>query len=828
MMPQKVTTATVADTVLARICTFDVNELKSFIFEDGKKSLLELDQLNYELNDVREKMITLLYETIPDVENKKVSRAMIDLKRRIYNKKNIPLQKIIDVHMDEYFVPEDQRTFQRWFTLEKKKKKREEEFLHLYKKHKDYEEELIYQRFQLKEHDFFKGLPVVNQKFSNFLTTRERKHWKIGSNLVKSSYSYFLRGTVKTSPLSTFTQLTTTTYEKDNVKHTNKNRFKIAWSRALVTTVFEYLATIPEFKPLLSYRVTEKINRTEGNGVSQRVRGHYSTANQLFSKTEEVIRYNQELPQLDELGDVIYPYEQLVQKINHPYVEDYIKYVLDQKLIRPVMPFEIEDTTPFLTLIQYIKEQDQYEETIHGEFCSILREMEGLKDELAYQLTFHHRNQTLKRLKEKVNELFQSLGSESPSWIGHLPIIYEDVRSTAAIPPIGRYVKEDIEKLQGFLQNFYYSHSLYEKLLNVFKERVGVGGEVNLMTFLSDILESEVFYSTLMSEARIEEIKKVMNRNTLEEKFRHIPKTNTIYYQLAASSYDDVVKGDYLFIVNKVTDGSGNIFTRFNHLFENEMYRDRLRSWMEDLYQDIPIYQVTFGEDWSNLQEKYGMLQNELNWVGELSSVSKYDNVCVNELILRHDEAADRFTIHLKNGKRIQPVYLGSVPEHMTNDLSRLFVTLMKPYFIHTPFGAHPFNQPHVKDEIIHFPRKQVGRIVLNREQWAMPKTIIQELFEQSSDAALMEALHKFRIQHGIPEEVFITMSSNSQTVFNHEKPFWFHFYNILSVDMLKKALSSQNDNIIFVEALPGLHEQWFEDDKKRYTTEYMTLGAIY
>lgn len=817
-----------ADVSLIRICTFDTERLAPFVFEEGKKQLYELDKITTMLTDMKDEVMDILYNTIPEMNNKQISGIMINLKRRLYNGRTIQLDKLKNFEIIQYFCSKDQVVFDRWMGLMERMRNLEQKFELSYQHQSSKEEEQVYMNFSTYEHDFFRGLPIINQGYASFLPTRKRKHWKVGSNLMKSAYSYFLRGTLKTSPLGTITQLSTTTYT-NNATHPATDRHLMRWSRALVSYVFENTSLVYDFKDLFTYKMTERIPHSHDTYAAQRIRGIYSTKNNVFSKTEDIIRHNQYLPQLDKLGEEHHTYSSLIENVYHPNADDFIHYLATQKLIRPIMPFTIESPNPFFVLSEHIRNHQHFKEDKHGLYCSLLEEMEEIKNDMTKHPTFNNRNEKMKLLNQKLSQLFQLIKCEKPDWLHSSPLIYEDVRSNFTVPKLGNHVKDDILKLQNYIQSFFYSHTLYEKLVDVFKEKVGKGGEINLMKFLSDILESETLYSRLIKEARKNDIHKVtrgeslMNGQMAEE-----PKTATIYYQLAANSYADIENGDYLLVVNKVTEGSGNIFARFNYLFDKEKYRDPLMSLLEKSYHYLNIRQVSFGGDWSNLQERYNMLKQYINWPGELINKNDQEQLSITELYLRHNPVTDKLNFYTENGQPLKPIYLGSVPEHMLMGLSKLFTTLIKPFFIRTPFGSNPLNNPKVYNRTINIPREQRGRIVLNREKWATPLFNIKNIFEQYSERDLMKALHQWRMEHNIPEEVYITLTSNHSSVFNTAKPFWFHFYSVLSIDLLKKSMSDEYDVIIFEEAFPSVKQQWFKDNDKHYATEFMAFGVAH
>jgi hypothetical protein len=298
---------------------------------------------------------------------------------------------------------------------------------------------------------------------------------------------------------------------------------------------------------------------------------------------------------------------------------------------------------------------------------------------------------------------------------------------------------------------------------------------------------------------------------------------------VVSNTYEDILSGDYLLVINKITDGAGSIFSRFNSLFDEVFYRNKLKSWLENIYPGENLTEFTIGADWSNLQEFFRVLDHSTQWLGELKSLKNQDRKYSNavELNLCHDVKTNLFFFKNQKGETIRPVYLGSVPDYLLVGLSKLFLTVLKPWFLRIPYGSNPLNKPDVGTDVLNLPRIQNGRIVLNREQWVVPFTILQSLFDQYDGINLMRKLNLWREDHHIPDEVFVTIDTANETLLTTAKPFWFHFYSIYSADLMKKKMKEGIRSITFTEALPGINQHWYKTNSQSFNTEFMALGAL-
>ncbi|MDO7907924.1 lantibiotic dehydratase [Paenibacillus sp. JX-17] len=807
----------VSELVLGRVSVNSANQLNAYIFDQSRMYLAELKDLEAKLEDLREAAVNALYQVIPQMD-KKISGKLLSLKRKIHNHKKVdfaavkPMLKAIDMDVKEKSQLED------WIEAEQSYQGMKDDFLNLYREEEMKNEKALYDFFQT-DNEFVRGLPIVNSRFSEYLNTRQREHFRIGSNLVKTAYSYLIRGTVKTSPLSTFTQLTLTNFQGGAIHEGDQERSTLKWSKALVTHLFESLANDREYAELFVFRATDSI--VSQDGVKTYFRGTYSTEDNIFSKSEDILKHSQYLAILNTLENRAVTYSELLRCIDHSYPEVIADFLIKQRLIRPVLPFPHSAVTPFSLLSEHIKSHIGFREAAHSEICILLEHIELLKGRLCKETLKTERDTLLAEMKTCLRSIYESVHIPFPDWLEHNPVVYEDVRCNVGIPPLGSAVQEDLLKLEGYLKPYVYQHSLYSRLTDLFKQKYGEGNPVNILAFLSEVMESEAQYSQLLKNSRQEDIMNVTNKRNGGYNKDNI--SITTYYQIVSESHEEIMKGNYLLVLNKITDGSGAIFARFNQLFSEDSYKNKLKEWSSSVNETSLGYEFTVGGDWTTLQESFRILDHQLKWIGELPDQDPDHILCVSDL--RGTLRDGRLILLNPEGERIKPVYLGSVPEHLAVDLSKLFITIIKPWFLRIPFGSHPLNNMNTLEGITRIPRVQEGRIVFEREKWIVPIEELQAIELEYQKSERFIELNKWRHSNDIPEEVYITLQSDQ--FMESSKPFWFHFRSIMSVDQLFKSLSNKYKQIIFTEALPSLQQQWFSPDRETYATEFMSLTYL-
>ncbi|NWO15015.1 lantibiotic dehydratase [Virgibacillus sp.] len=813
---------TISELVLARVSVNQVSMLEQFIFSGSKEILHQIHMLEQEIDNIKETVRETIYTVIPTIHDKKLSGKLIRLRRKIFNNKAINLnavKNIINALPNE--ITFTKTIMEQWIKTEDALISVKKEFQQLYQQEITKNEEQLWNIFHDDKSEFARGMPIVNSTFSSFLNSRKRKDYKrLDSNFHKSIYSYFLRSVVKTSPISTFTQLTLSGF------HPNEWDFKakdinIRWLRGLVSHLFETLANNKEFLPFFQFKGTDSIETQDGNLFY--IRGNYSAIREVFSKTEDVFSYNEFLDIIRTLPSLSFTYDQLVAQIDHPHPETIATFLIDQKLIRPIMPCSFQDNAPFKSIANYIEKGEYFKVNIHGSVAEKLIRLDKLREKLEVMKSKSGRDALIERVKHQVEEIYYSLEVSVPTWLHNHELVYEDKRFKKHVPHLGEYLKNDLIELQHSIKPFMYRHALYNRLINKFEQLYGEGGKVKVLEFLCTVIESETEYSDLIKSALNDDIQNVMRQTNIYEANKG-ESSATVYYQIVSQSHKELLQGNYLIVINKVTDGNGSIFSRFNPLFDENSYKNKIVEWIKQRNDGKISYEFSVGGDWANVQEKYEILPDQLKWIGELpnSYEEQHTKIGVTDLNLSIKDG--NFVISDMVGREIKPVYLGSVPEHLSVDLSKLFFTIIKPWYIRTPYGSNPLNKPQVKDDVTHIPRYQKGKIVFEREKWVVKIDIMKEILEQYKRDVLFHKLNSWRIMHQLPEEVFFTLESDSSM---GTKPMWFHFLSIPCINLLKRSVTSKYQYITFTEALPSTKQQWLDYKGEKHVSEYMSLLSV-
>ncbi|WLR54583.1 hypothetical protein LC048_19490 [Mesobacillus subterraneus] len=378
-----------------------------------------------------------------------------------------------------------------------------------------------------------------------------------------------------------------------------------------------------------------------------------------------------------------------------------------------------------------------------------------------------------------------------------------------------------MEKLEKHIEPYIFVTNFYSQLVQWYKDNIGKGKKCDLLTFLTQLASKENVLSHMISSARSYDMDPLKVKAELKE-----PLTFNVFFQVAAKSYDDILNGNYSLIVNKISNGRGTIFSRFNKLFNPEVYRRELQCWMTQTFEGRPV-EFSVSTDWSNLQENFSVLDDFIRWVEDMDYTDSGTKHFLKDFNIEHDTENDVLKIIDGSGERISPVYTGTVPEHMTSGINKIFMTLANPWIINTPFGINPRPfQTEFNGNRMHIEREEDGRIVLNREKWIFPSSDFEEILSTADKINVMFKIREFFQSNYLPNEVFVLVSDEHGSLLG-EKPFYLHIDNLYSLNMLIRKVNNSKF-VVFTEVQPNEGDTWYKNEAgEPVVTEFVSLGSI-
>jgi hypothetical protein len=810
----------IADLLLTRINVNSTQHMKTLNLSETGAMIDKILNLNESLKPLSNELIDEIFSVIPKVEEKSSRNAFIKLKRDLHNDRRSSITKQKFQSMLSHLNDGQKELFKSWYENHMELVCCEERLVEIYNQEIAAAEHNLKAAFEdIEDNELLRGLSLVNPSLVDTILRKKNKKWSLDANITKSTYSYLQRAILKTSPLSTLTQLAGTcldSWEKE-LQWSNGSRHSLRWSRSLITSFFEYVSRSDQYKHLIQFHLSTEVNF---DGKSRRIRGVYYNQGGFSWKKEEIISNNMLvtiLSKLDNKFNSPFFLADLEKELDVPNKSMIMKLLLSQRLIRPIAPFSSAIDDPFAKIADLIEtrniEQDK-------PLISLLRNLETLRSRLIAEERASKRLSIVQDIRTTFQHIIEKFPFTNVERLSET-LIYEDVRSDCSIPYLGEHVRKDLEKLEKHIEPYVFVTNFYSQLVQWYKDNVGAGKKCDLLTFLTQLASKENILSHMISSARSYDMGPLNQKAELKE-----PLTFNVFFQVAAKSYDDILNGNYRLIVNKISNGRGTIFSRFNKLFNPDVYRRELQNWMTQTFEGRPV-EFSVSTDWSNLQENFSVLDDFIRWVEDMDYMDSGTKHFLKDFNIEHDAENDVLKIIDGSGERISPVYTGTVPEHMTSGINKIFMTLANPWIINTPFGINPRPfQTEFNGSRVHIEREEDGRIVLNREKWIFPSSDFEEILSTTEKINVMFKIREFFQSNYLPNEVFVLVSDEHGSLLG-EKPFYLHIDNLYSLNMLIRKVDNSKF-VIFTEVQPDEGDTWYKNEAgEPVVTEFVSLGSI-
>jgi hypothetical protein len=673
----------------------------------------------------------------------------------------------------------------------------------------------------LSERVFAQGLAQASPQLLNHLTA---KPLEPHSKAARSVLGYVSRATVKTSPFSRLTALALGGQETDATGQSYVDQRHVhAWLEALARD--ERFAAALQVEPNRSTRLVA--------GRPYLLTPSYGGPGDAAWRTDALADATRQGRLIEELAS--WPRMTIAAALTRIGGGDpfggFLR-LLDTGLLRLVLPWSPTEQRPLRSLARNLESLPHPVAQRTGALLERLDE--GAAG--AHLLSGNERARTADALVDRIRSLPE--GDPRPS-VRYT--VYEDALSDVPLDLPTGPIQEDLAELGRRIRPYIFRSHLYDWLRDEFVARYGPGGHCpDLFAFLWAVAAAPGFDGNLYRALQKDhaESGRPTDRAWLPVSAGSAPPTTAVLYQIAASSIDAIPRGDHQFVVNQYNSGIGGLLARFRHgldrlVPEHAGLTHQLRAWIADLFPDAAPHQVTLSGDVNGMHHAADGVLPPLHWPGEPSHAGEPPRKGA-VAAMRHCSATDTLEFTDLEGLPLAPVYLGVVPQHLVPGVARLLLCLADPWVngsrlccTTNPVDAPP---PPAGEDLEVIPRKTHQRLVLGRRTWRFAPAVLPTPAKGEAPSAFFRRVHEWRISHGIPDEVFLSVEASSWppvATSSQGKPLWLSFRSPHAiwaaahhVGRVKEAKA-----VRLAEACPDRSAYWLRDGGGRHrAAEHVSL----
>ncbi len=305
---------------------------------------------------------------------------------------------------------------------------------------------------------------------------------------------------------------------------------------------------------------------------------------------------------------------------------------------------------------------------------------------------------------------------------------------------------------------------------------------------------------------------------------------------------DDQGRERLMGALNASFPGFGKMVSRFLHIFDAAVTND-MRSWNRSLLKEDRFLSEDSDASFFNANLHPPLMPHEIHMPNGQHSLPPENQIPITELQVKVDDTGSRLQLlHTPTQKQVYVFDLGFQGHMGRSQLFQLLekFTLTEYLFcfpmlnavntLYNPPPVKPGNEEkkeaEEKKEIA--PTRKIrtiprivyeDRIVLQRRTWYVPNELLPLRKPEESDWGWFYRINEWRLQSGIPEEVFIfvvdRMASQAPRTQSPEKkpgrpspddykPQYISFQNPFLMELLEKAIIRVPDTLKIVEMLPN------------------------
>lgn len=811
---------------LARIAGAPAAHLENLVLRQTLRYIREALACEVQMAEAAPELVSALFELVPRLDHDhELRRRVLTLKRNIHNHRTSGIDPDGVMAVANALGSAGQRTrLQAWFWAAKARDRALGQAQSVWKD--DLARASGALAVSLQDPSLEQGIAIASPDLLSDLhrkaSASRDSDWLPSSKLARSSLGYLSRAALKTSPLSTLTQVAMAEFERPGTPHESARpvarHSAVSIVRTLPQSLVALLARSAEFACAFQFEAYPGWRRVN-QGVQVLAASHRRTG--TFTWRYEAVKEERADPVVLDALDALQPgrrfsYDELVSAIagaDPAAAPQRILDLLDRNLVRPVAPYSRRDQRPVAALAGAIEALGSQPALL---IASRLRQIQAETDLFSLACA-SLRLTLLDNIRCIAIEVYALLEQPSPDWLKTGKLLFENVAFDGAPVCLPDQVRQDLVQAAARLRPGAVRSKLYDYMCMDFVRRFGAQGEsADALGFLFDFLARPDF-PELLSRAIAEDKLAVKEgpgspRSLLAAGASAAPPSLTIFFQVAANSAEALRRGEYELIVNQVNSGEGGLLGRFADALGPRQgdLAGKLEHWLHELFSGALPLELPVCGDAHNLQVEQGVCGRVLQWPGELPTTETRADATVPLARLRLKAAADG-TLHLADdqGRPATVTYQGVVPPYMAPQALRLLMLIADPWMRDYSLGGDAGDKEPDESCVQFVPRLQEGRVIMQRAKWRVPANILIRREQGENDFDFFARVERWRAAHRLPEEVFAQVERNRLSLDAKErKPVWIHFGSPHALELLAQ-LAGRDEALAFTEVLPASSQHW-------------------
>ncbi|MEU6084213.1 hypothetical protein [Streptomyces sp. NPDC047108] len=446
-----------------------------------------------------------------------------------------------------------------------------------------------------------------------------------------------------------------------------------------------------------------------------------------------------------------------------------------------------------------------------------------------------HRSDALAEVDTGLRSALGELGAADGWPVTAVTAVYEDRTSTADAPRPGPAQREALRRFADLACGGLELSPVYRSMVETFVERYGAGGVCpDVYGFCAELERSGWPYALRLDRT-------VRGARVVRPGRSSCRPSVSVLCQIAE---DGGPGGEPVLVANQLSTGTGGLLARFHRLFDGDGgadaarwhgpadgddgpgddgpadgteggqrtdeercagLGDRLRTWLRTLYPEARLLEFVPARDANPLQADSTGLLPALHW--PTATRQWGPGTAVEELALVHDPVRGALELRAADGAVVAPVYLGTVPQHLIAGPMRALTVLADPWQVPVDLAdAAVPGALAAAGRAGHLPRRTVAGVVVRRARWRVHAAKVPRRDSGEGLADFLERMDRWRRERGLPTEAYVRAETDvPQRDDRTRKPLWLALASPIGLEALAHlAMSAGTHRLVFSECLPA------------------------